>query len=493
MIILAKISTSINMLRNKDRNKISELQTSYAPDGVDGHSILSSFKALKLTESFSAFKNIKERGYGFKVVLSVLILMVVHSERQSIAICLDGFFGSEVGMKKDVFYRLKNRETIGWRMILWHIASRFLAITFANSTTCKDKPRYLIFDDTTIKKSGKKMEFIGRVWDHVTHRSVLGFKLLVMLYWDGVSSISLDFSIHREKKKREEYPYGMRKKDLRRQYSKKRVKESYSGKRIKELDINKITVALRLFYSAVYRCIKIDYVLVDSWFTCDTFIQAVRGVKDQTIHLIGMYKIAKTKFEFRGTPLTYAQINNRLGKPKRCRKLGYQYKRADVVYNDVRLTLFFSRRGKRDDWKVILTTDTSLSFIKTVEHYQVRWTVEVFFKEAKSLLNLGGCQSSNFDAQIADTTISMITYILLSFRYRYDNYESMGALYRSMNADRLRQTLDLRLWGLFLEMIQLVADLFNTDADELLQKMLTDPIAEQRLTQMLGNSIQETG
>jgi hypothetical protein len=30
----------------------------------------------------------------------------------------------------------------------------------------------------------------------------------------------------------------------------------------------------------------------------------------------------------------------------------------------------------------------------------------------------GGCQSSNFDAQIADTTVSMIAYILLSFRYR---------------------------------------------------------------------------
>jgi hypothetical protein len=55
-----------------------------------------------------------------------------------------------------------------------------------------------------------------------------------------------------------------------------------------------------------------------------------------------------------------------------------------------------------------------------------------------------GGVSSN-DAQIADTTVSMIAYILLSFRYRYDNYESMGALFRSMNADRLRQTLDIRL------------------------------------------------
>ncbi|GHU64806.1 IS4 family transposase ISDha5 [Bacteroidia bacterium] len=480
------------MLRDKGNIKISELQTSYTPDGVDSNSVLSGFKALKLAESFSAFNNIKVRGYGFKDVLAVLILMVVHSEK-TVHSYLSGFFGKEVSMKKDVFYRLKNLETIGWRMILWHIAGRFMNVTSANSTTGGNKPRYLIFDDTTIEKTGKKMEFIGRVWDHVTQKSVLGFKVLTMLYWDGISSIPLDFSIHREKGKREEYPYGMRKKDLRRQFSKKRIKESCSVKRIKELDMNKINVAMKMFYSAVYRCVKIDYVLVDSWFTCDALIQAVRSVKEQTVHLIGMYKIATTKFEFRGMRLTHAQINNRLGKPKRCRRLGYQYKEASVVHNGMRLTLFFSRRGKRDDWKVILTTDTSLSFIKAIEHYQVRWAIEVFYKETKGLLNLGGCQSSNFDAQIADTTVSMITYILLSFRYRYENYESMGALFRSMNADSLRQTLDIRLWGLFLEMIRVVTNVFEIDADELLEKMLTDPVAEQRLTQMLGNCLQEAG
>jgi hypothetical protein len=88
---------------------------------------------------------------------------------------------------------------------------------------------------------------------------------------------------------------------------------------------------------------------------------------------------------------------------------------------------------------VFLTTDTGLTFIKLIEHYQVRWIIEVFNKEAKGLLNLGGCQSSNFDAQITDTSLSMIAYILLSFRFRYEHYESKGALYRAMNAETLRR------------------------------------------------------
>jgi hypothetical protein len=42
-------------------------------------------------------------------------------------------------------------------------------------------------------------------------------------------------------------------------------------------------------------------------------------------------------------------------------------------------------------------------------------------------------------------------------------------------------------------MIRVVADLFEIDADELLEKMLTDPVAEQKLTLMLGDCLQEAG
>ena len=68
-----------------------------------------------------------------------------------------------------------------------------------------DKPHCLIFDDTTVRKSGRKMEKLGRVWDHVEQRSILVYKILVMLYWDGKSFIPVDFSIHREKGKKEWY------------------------------------------------------------------------------------------------------------------------------------------------------------------------------------------------------------------------------------------------------------------------------------------------
>jgi hypothetical protein len=234
----------------------------------------------------------------------------------------------------------------------------------------------------------------------------------------------------------------------------------------------------------MYRCLRVDYVLVDSWFTCEALINAVIS---QGVHLIGMYKIAATKFLYRGYRLTYSEINSRITKLQRCRSLKYHYKRADVIYGDIPLTLFFSRQGTKGKWKVFLTTDTSLSFKKMVELYQIRWTVEVFNKEAKGLLNLGGCQSSNFDARVADTTISMIAYILLAFRFRYEHYESKGALYRSMNAEFLRITLDRRLWELFLETILIVASILEIDADHLLESVLTKPDAELLLNRFFEN------
>jgi hypothetical protein len=477
-----------NMLRDKGKKKIEEIKTDFNPERFDEGKILNIFKALKITESLNEFNYLKQRGYNIKVVLSLLLVAVV-TTKTTVSSSLSTIHAQGINIGKDVFYRLKNNESICWRRILWHIVMKFIKATKSTAREGESmKPHYLIFDDTTIEKSGKKMECMGRVWDHVKQHSVLGYKILVMLFWDGKSSIPLDFSIHREKGKKELKPYGMSKKELRRQYSKKRVKESESCRRKEELDMDKIKMMLKMFYTAVYHCLRIDYVLVDSWFTCEALIRAVTG---QGIHLIGMYKIAKTKFLYKGSLLTYSEINNRISKPTRCRSLKYHYKRADVMLGDMPVTLFFSRQGMKGKWKVFLTTDTRLSFIKLIEHYQVRWTIEVFNKEAKGLLNLGGCQSSDFDAQIADATISMIAYILLSFRFRYEHYESKGALYRSMNDELLRMTLDRRLWELFLETIRIIAEVFDIDADDLLERILTNRDAECLMNHYFDYSLLE--
>jgi hypothetical protein len=63
----------------------------------------------------------------------------------------------------------------------------------------RDKTRALIFDDSPIEKSGKKIEAVSKMHDHVTGRFIFGYKLLVCGYWDGDNFIPVDFSLHRER------------------------------------------------------------------------------------------------------------------------------------------------------------------------------------------------------------------------------------------------------------------------------------------------------
>ncbi|MDR0506379.1 MAG: transposase [Dysgonamonadaceae bacterium] len=326
------------------------------------------------------------------------------------------------------------------------------------------------------------------VFDHVGHRMRLGFKMLFALYFDSISSIPLYFSLLSEKGKREDKPFGMRQKDLRRQFSKKRLKESEGASRINELTASKIELVIRIFFRMVYHCITVDCVLCDSWFTCDDLITAVRS---QKCHLIGMYKFVKTKFEFKDKLFSYIEILHLTGKAKRCKKMNLYYKTARVIYKGEPVTLFFSKIGHGGDWKVILFTDTKLSFLQAIEIYQIRWSIEVFFKDVKQLLNIGCCQSINFDAQIADTSIIMITYIMLAHRFRYEKYVSMGALFRAAQAEDLQKTIDITLRELFLELVKTVCRIFRKDIDELMELIMNDPETAKWVNHLLEISYRQ--
>ena len=376
-------------------------------------------------------------------------------------------------------------------MILWLFCSKFIKLTEENGEKDSSVVRCLVVDDSSLPKTGRYIEKVSRIWDHVLNRCILGYKLLAMGYWDGTSFLPLDFSLHREKGKNADKPFGLKKKEYRKQYRKKREKGTHAWDRAKEADSTKIDSAVKMFWRAISKGIKVDYLLMDSWFTCDAFIRAVRKVKSQTVHLIGMYKISKTKFNYSDQKLTYSQIRNILGKAKRCRKLRLFYKEAVVGYNDQPLKMFFSRQGKNGKWKVFITTNTELSFIRMIEIYQIRWSVEVFFKEAKQLLGLGKCQSNDFDAQIADTTITMIQHILLILKYRFENYESKGALFENIREGIVQSRLNERLWGLFIELLRLMDVLFDgIDEMEILERILNDDKAYEMINRLLQNEFE---
>lgn len=388
--------------------------------------------------------------------------------------------------EKSVYYRLKNNPAINWRNLLMSFAKRFNQLSVKHGEASQDTIKCFIVDDSDCHKTGKKIEFIGKIFDHVSHRCVLGFKLLTLGFWDGTSFSPLDFSFHCEKGKNKKRPYGLKKSELKKRFSKKRPMDSAGKKRVTELYEKKNKNAIKMIKRAVKNGFLADYVLTDSWFISELFIVSIRKIKNKAMHVLGMCKMDKRKYVHCGHEFTAKQLLSQFKKrKKRSRKINAFYIELDVEYKGTPVKLFFSRYSQRGKWHLLLTTDLSLTFNKAIEIYNKRWSIEVFFKDCKQYLNLGKCQSNDFDAQIADTTISMMQYIVLNLKRRFQAYESIGELYRNQKSILLELTIVERLWGLFLALLRKIVQLFEIDIELILEKIFKQADFDQKIMKIL--------
>ena len=161
------------------------------------------------------------RGYSFEAIFSILI-SAGFIGAGTVNSMLNSYIGQHIEARKDTFYRLKNNPSICWRLVLWLFATKFRK-TVEEYGEKSGSVKCIVFDDTLLAKTGRCIEKVSRVWDHVTGRFILGFKMLLMGYWDGTSFIPVDFSLHREKGRNKENPFCLKKKELKRQYRKKEL------------------------------------------------------------------------------------------------------------------------------------------------------------------------------------------------------------------------------------------------------------------------------
>jgi len=176
----------------------------------------------------------------------------------------------------NTFYRLMNNPWMNWRKLLMAFAKQFVAQAKARGDNTAGVTCFVL-DDTDIEKTGKTMEFISCIFNHVTKLYPLGYKLLLLAFWDGKSLIATDCSLHRERGKKG--TYGLSKKELKSQFSKNRDSKSPRQKRVEELDIKKGEVAVSMFKRAVKNGLVASFVLMDSWFVNDYMIKSVRAIK----------------------------------------------------------------------------------------------------------------------------------------------------------------------------------------------------------------------
>jgi len=366
--------------------------------------------------------------------------------------------------EKDVYYRLLGNQKINWRNILLLFVKRYLKLDneFSEPT---GNTKCLIFDDTEIAKTGKAIEGVSKIHSHVTRTFIFGFKLLVAGYWNGSVFIPIDFSFHRENKNNKTRKYGLTKKEYRKQKKTKREKGSPVLRRFKELNSKKNDIIVEMFKRINQRQISVNYILIDSWFTTITLLKKLMAVNGK-INIIGMYKY-NSKVSIGQYEKSIKQLRKSKKGIKRSRTTGFYHMSFIGEIDGLKVKIFLTRKGKNGAWHTLISTDTSLSFNHMIEVYNIRWSIEVFFKEAKQLLGLGKSQSTNFDVQVAHVTITMIQYLLISLKYRVEAYETINGLFKNLKQNYIEHKLNERIMSVIIDIL-VVLDLLGIEFDAMI-------------------------
>ena len=461
---------------------LDELGCILAKKEKSDEGILVFSKQFNIGRLMQPFSKVKKAGISLKKILVALLLsrlggMSVYAAQKT----------GNLQMDDNTIYELMNNPLVDWTSILLLFAKQFLKCVLSKGETDEKAVRCFVVDDTDIEKRGKTFEGISKIYSHKDHCYLFGFKLLLLCFWDGKNLIPCCLSLHRENKKNE---YGLNKKEQNRQFTKSRGDEGYYRERYDELDKEKPVVVIEMLKRCVRRSIIGSYVLMDSWFVNDYMLQEIRKIRNGLLHVVGMCKMDKRKFEVDGkerNSQTVIKMNEyESSKVHSCRKYKSRYMEVVAKYKGMPVKLFYIKYKNATKWTLLLTTDLSLPFVKAMELYQIRWSIEVLYRECKQYLRLGKAQNTDFCGQIADATLTMITYTILSLYKRFEAYETLGALFRDTQKEMLEKTLRERIETVILKILRDLLEILSIDVEQTLYLLVSSGKANVEIKTLLN-------
>lgn len=473
------------MQRIKGNKNLSEIAKFCSKPNLFLHTFGDILKEFDLKYINFLFSKSKSKGENPAKIFQILFVLQ-YFELKNIRQFFDSKKSKNMDCKKDVFYDFMKNPKIDWRNIMFLFIKQLFKLIDNKSVTDNNSvknPKFFIIDDSILEKSGKTIEKIGKVYDHCLHTYRLGMKLLTLGFWDGKSFIPLDFSIHNEPGKTGKR--GLKKKDLDNQFTKQRSPDSAGFKREMEVGIDKIQTAINLIINALNKGIVADYVLADSWFINEPFLNAIKSL-GENIQTIGIMKTDRSieindqKYKARSIP-EVKRKEIRYSKLFKCHYISFIF-----TYKGIEMKGFWVRMKGQNSWKLLISTDTKLTFIATMKYYQVRWSIEVFFKDCKQKLGLKNCQSIDFDSYIAHITIVMMNYMVLGLRKRFEDYETLGELFRHSKELLLEKTMVEKIWEIIIELYVMIFSELGVDFELFVLKIIN---AQENINELMKNTL----
>lgn len=374
--------------------------------------IKSTFQELNVLKHLrdAGFK--KKFGFTCAYLFRLVFLLLFHQKNW---FRLLESYKAEAFPAKDAVYRFLNHGGYAWRQFLSSLSgdtiARMEALTSATRVTA------FIFDDSMFERNrSKAVEMLARFKDHATGAFYKGFRMLTMGWSDGHSFVPVDFALLSSSKSAIN---GM---------SEGIDKRSHGYKRRQEALRSAPQVIAAMLDRAIQAGLSAPYVLMDSWFTHAPLIAEILQRK---MHVIGMVKNDNKRYLVNGKRLSLKELYVAAPRVEEKNRNLLRLIRTDLAPGIPVTILFVRHRSKKNEWLAILSTDLSLTAQEIIQHYRIRWDIEVFFKCAKSLLRLQKeFQGRSYDLLVSHTTIVFSRYILLAWQHRKStDTRSFGGLF----------------------------------------------------------------
>ena len=146
------------MLPNKDIAYIQEVKTFLIDTWKLPEIFIKHLELLNFSKISKLFKSMKQSGVPFWELVK-LILALPFMDMESIGSVFNGKNIVETKAGKDTYYRALANQKMDWSNLLLLFVKRYLSFD-KNFDIAENTPKCLIFDDTDIKKRGKKRRSI---------------------------------------------------------------------------------------------------------------------------------------------------------------------------------------------------------------------------------------------------------------------------------------------------------------------------------------------
>jgi hypothetical protein len=246
------------------------------------------------------------------------------------------------------------------------------------------------------------------------------------------------------------------------------------AKRRRESICKATDVLVELVEQARKSGINAGHLLFDSWFA---FPVTIRALLAKGMHTLCMLKVTeKIYYRYQGQDLhlaaIYRKIRKRRGRAKVLASvmvgIGKNNKGIPV---SAKIVFVRDRRSKK--WLALLCTDLTLSDEDIVKLYKRRWDIEVFFKMAKSFLNLTKeCQGRSFDALTAHATMVCCRYIMLELARRMNkDPRTLGTLFYA-TCEELKQTGFVEAMIILMTLLEQTLSAIMENSKELIRSLI---------------------